>query len=66
MQGLVVFDFIRAFEPALRDMARFISEGRLTYLEEKFDGIEKMPEAFCGLFRGDNMGRRVVKTGEEA
>lgn len=66
MQGLVVFDFIRAFEPALRDMARFISEGRLTYLEEKFDGIEKMPEAFCGLFRGDNMGRRVVKVGEEA
>lgn len=65
MQGLVVFDFMREFDAALRDMAAFIAEGRLKYLEEKFDGIEQMPEAFCGLFRGENMGRRVVKIGEE-
>jgi len=31
--------------------------------EERFDGIASMPEAFCGLFRGENSGRRVVKVG---
>jgi NADPH-dependent curcumin reductase CurA len=28
-------------------------------------GIAAMPEAFCGLFRGENTGRRVVKVGAE-
>lgn len=66
MQGLVVFDFAREFPTALSEMAGLIASGKLKLKEERFDGIEKMPEAFCGLFRGENFGRRVVKVGEEA
>jgi NADPH-dependent curcumin reductase len=61
MQGLVVFDFAREFPEALDGMARMIAGGNLKYAEERFDGIEAMPEAFCGLFRGENFGRRVVE-----
>jgi hypothetical protein len=65
MQGLVVFDFAREFPVALNEMATLIGKGELKLREERFDGIDKMPEAFCGLFRGENFGRRVVKVGDE-
>ncbi len=65
MQGLVVFDFAREFPVALNEMATLIAKGELKLKEERFEGIEKMPEAFCGLFRGENFGRRVTKVGEE-
>ncbi len=66
MQGLVVFDFAREFPQALDEMARMIAAGQLKYAEERFEGIEAMPDAFCGLFRGENFGRRVVRVGNEA
>ena len=66
MQGLVVFDFAREFPVALNEMATLIGKGGLKLKEERFDGIDKMPEAFCGLFRGENFGRRVVQVGAEA
>lgn len=66
MQGLVVFDFAREFPVALNEMATLIGKGELKLKEERFEGIEKMPEAFCGLFRGENFGRRVVQVGAEA
>jgi NADPH-dependent curcumin reductase CurA len=60
MQGLVVFDFARGFPEALTTMAGMIASGALKTQEERFRGIAAMPEAFCGLFRGENTGRRVV------
>lgn len=66
MQGLVVFDFAREFPVALNEMAGLIGSGQLKLKEEQFSGIETMPEAFCGLFRGENFGRRVVQVSSEA
>lgn len=66
MQGLVVFDFAREFPVALNEMATLIGKGELKLKEERFEGIDKMPEAFCGLFRGENFGRRVVQVSAEA
>ncbi len=65
MQGLVVFDDLKDFPDALGAMSAMIADGRLKLREDRFEGIESMPAAFCGLFRGDNFGRRVVKVGEE-
>ena len=65
MQGLVVFDFAAGFPEALATMAAMIGDGRLVFAEERFEGLSAMPEAFCGLFRGENFGRRVVRVGEE-
>ncbi|MEO0983682.1 MAG: NADP-dependent oxidoreductase [Pseudomonadota bacterium] len=65
MEGLVVFDDARDFPKALGAMAEHIAKGELKVREERFEGVEAMPEAFCGLFRGENFGRRVVKVGEE-
>ncbi len=65
MQGLVVFDFARQFGEALSEMSQLIASGGIKVKEERFEGIENMPDAFCGLFRGENFGRRVVQVGEE-
>ena len=64
MEGLVVFDDAGQFPEALDGMARLIASGGLKYAEDRFDTIDAMPEAFCGLFRGENFGRRVVQVGE--
>jgi NADPH-dependent curcumin reductase CurA len=53
------------FPEALQAMAGMIAKGEIKLQEERFDGLETMPEAFCGLFRGENIGRRVVKVGAE-
>ena len=65
MQGLVVFDDAHDFPDALSAMAQMISKGELKLKEDRFHGLGKMPEAFCGLFTGENFGRRIVKVGEE-
>jgi NADPH-dependent curcumin reductase CurA len=65
MQGLVVFDFAREFPAALSELSDMITAGKLAVREERFEGIENMPAAFCGLFHGENFGRRVVQVGEE-
>lgn len=65
MQGLVVFDDARQFPEALTAMAGMIVSGQIKLKEDRFAGLETMPEAFCGLFRGENFGRRVVQVGEE-
>ncbi|MBX3480338.1 MAG: NADP-dependent oxidoreductase [Caulobacter sp.] len=61
MEGLVVFDDIRQFGEAQAQMAAWIADGSLKIAIEEFDGINRLPEAFCGLFRGENFGRRLVR-----
>ncbi|MDB5429083.1 MAG: NADP-dependent oxidoreductase [Caulobacter sp.] len=61
MEGLVVFDDIRAFAGAQAAMADMIVLGSLKYRIEEFQGIDALPQAFCGLFRGENFGRRLVR-----
>jgi NADPH-dependent curcumin reductase CurA len=60
MEGLVVYDHAVQFDEARRQMAEWVNEGKLTWREEIIEGIEKTPEAFIGLFRGDSFGRRLI------
>lgn len=36
-------------------------QGKLQYREHVTDGFDNMFEAFVGLFKGDNIGKAVVK-----
>ena len=36
-------------------------QGKLKYNEQVTEGFENMFEAFAGLFKGDNLGKAVVK-----
>lgn len=61
MEGLVVFDDIRAFPEAQATMAGWIAEGELKLREVRLKGLEALPAAFCSLFDSNAaFGRRIV------
>jgi NADPH-dependent curcumin reductase CurA len=64
MQGFLVTDFAHRYEEALRRLAAWVGEGRLRYREDVVEGLERAPQAFIGLFRGENRGKLLVKVGE--
>jgi hypothetical protein len=59
MRGLVAFDYVRQYPTAWERMTQWITEGRLAYREDIIDGFESLPQAFIGLFTGENFGRLV-------
>jgi NADPH-dependent curcumin reductase CurA len=61
MQGFVIFDHAEHYPRARQDLARWIREGRLQYIEDVLDGIEHAPDAIAGLYRGENLGKRLIR-----
>jgi NADPH-dependent curcumin reductase CurA len=61
MQGFVIFDHADHHATARRDLAQWLREGRLAYLEDVLDGIEHAPDAIAGLYRGENLGKRLIR-----
>ena len=61
MQGFVIFDHPEYHAPARTELAGWLREGKLQYLEEVLDGIEHAPDAIAGLYRGDNLGKRLIR-----
>jgi NADPH-dependent curcumin reductase len=48
--------------PAYRAAAQeWLRDGRLRFRETVVDGLERMPDAVLGLYRGDNLGKMVVR-----
>ena len=47
-------------------VAPLVASGRLAYHEHIGEGIENVPQAFLGLFRGENLGKRLVKIADFA
>ena len=61
IKGFLVGDHIAGAADFYRDMGGWIAEGRLKREETVHDGLEKMPEAFMGLFTGGNTGKMLVR-----
>jgi NADPH-dependent curcumin reductase len=61
IQGMLVFDHTDRMPDFLRDMAQWLREGKVRYREDVVEGLENAPRAFIGLFRGENIGKRIVK-----
>jgi len=65
LQGFIVSDYRARADAFYADMRRWIEEGRITWRETIWDGIERAPEAFIGLFHGENIGKMVVKLADD-
>lgn len=61
MQGFLVFDYADRNEEAVARLAQWVREGKLRYREDVLDGIEAAPDAIAGLYRGDNLGKRLIR-----
>jgi hypothetical protein len=64
MQGFVIFDHPEHEAPARAELAAWLREGKLQYVEEVLEGIEHAPDAIAGLYRGENLGKRLIRLGE--
>ena len=60
-RGFIVWDFAKQEKEALLQLAKWIKQGKLHYLEDIVDGLENAPESFIGLFDGKNFGKLVVR-----
>ena len=61
MQGFLAFDFIDRFPKYLEFVLPYINERKLVYVEDIVEGLENGPAALVGLFRGQNVGKQVLK-----
>jgi NADPH-dependent curcumin reductase len=61
MSGFLAFDYQHRYEEAIVRLAAWIREGRIRYREEIVDGIENCPGAIAELYRGENLGKRLIR-----
>ena len=61
MQGFVILDHPAYGDLARADLAQWLRSGQLQYVEEVLEGIEQAPDAIAGLYRGDNLGKRLIR-----
>ena len=61
IQGFIVSDFNAQAKDFAREVGGWVKEGRIHYLEDVVEGLEKAPEAFMGLLKGRNLGKLLVK-----
>ena len=61
MQGFMVGNFAAHYPEAREQMGTWLKEGKLVSQEHIVEGFDKIPDAFIGLFKGDNTGKQVVK-----
>ncbi|QGN06577.1 NADP-dependent oxidoreductase [Halorhabdus sp. CBA1104] len=64
VQGLLVGDYVTRFEEASQQLGTWVASGQIEHRESIVDGLENAPDAFLGLFSGDNIGKQVVAVSE--
>ncbi|MGI9166028.1 MAG: NADP-dependent oxidoreductase [Pyrinomonadaceae bacterium] len=61
MQGFIITDYAPRFSEGITQLVRWKAEGKLKYAENIVEGFENAPRAFLGLFKGENLGKQLVK-----
>jgi NADPH-dependent curcumin reductase CurA len=61
IQGFLIADYRPRFPEGIQKLQTWLSEGKLTYSETIIKGFDKLPDAFIGLFSGQNEGKMIVE-----
>ena len=61
MQGFIVSNYADKFPNAMKQLATWLSENKLTYSETIVEGFENTPQAFLDMMAGNKKGKMVVK-----
>ncbi|XP_077225130.1 2-alkenal reductase (NADP(+)-dependent)-like [Tasmannia lanceolata] len=65
MEGFTVIDYDHLYPQFLELTHQYIKEGKIFYVEDTVEGLEKAPAALIGLFTGSNVGKQVVVVAHE-
>lgn len=60
-EGFLVGDWQPRAPEAQARIAVWLKSGKIKYSEHIVDGLERAPEAFIGMLRGENLGKTLVK-----
>ena len=61
LEGFIVSEHMEVWPQALQELGTLVGTGKLRPRESVAQGIEAAPEAFLGLLKGKNFGKRLVK-----
>ena len=61
MQGFLYGDYVSRLDEFHRDMGKWVASGAVKSHATVVDGLDKMPDAFLGLFEGANTGKMLVR-----
>ena len=61
MEGFVVFNYASRYAEAAREMAGWMMAGKLKSKEDIVEGFETFPDTLLKLFRGENLGKLMIK-----
>ncbi len=66
MQGFLVFDYADRYGEAISALTPMIRDDKIRYREDILEGIDKAPDSIASLYRGDNIGKRLIHIADEA
>jgi hypothetical protein len=61
LQGFIVSNYPDMQGAFLKDLSEWVASGKMKGRETVKQGIENAPAAFLGLFKGENLGKMLVK-----
>lgn len=61
MKAFIVGDYADRFQEGYKQLGKWVQEGKLKYRENIVEGLENTPLAFMGLFKGENIGKQLVR-----
>jgi len=61
LKGFIVFDYFPRMAEFYAEMAPWVANGTVKSRETVVDGLERTPDAFLGLFAGENTGKMLVR-----
>jgi NADPH-dependent curcumin reductase CurA len=65
MRGFTMRDYLRRIPEAFLQLLTWSKSGELVFREHVLDGIDRFPEAFDMLFRGENHGKLLLRLTED-
>jgi NADPH-dependent curcumin reductase CurA len=63
IKGFIVSDWFDQLPAFLAEVTGYLAAGKLRTQETVVDGLERTPQAFIDLLRGENIGKMIVKLG---
>ncbi|CAM0910113.1 unnamed protein product [Alopecurus aequalis] len=61
LRGFFAYDFISKFPEYTGIIGDWMRDGKIQVVEDVSQGLESIPSAFIALFRGENVGKKLVK-----
>ncbi|KAI3454961.1 hypothetical protein Pfo_011624 [Paulownia fortunei] len=64
IEGFLSLDFMDIYQEYISTTVQHLQTGKLKAIEDISYGVESIPTAFVDLFRGNNIGKKVVRIAE--